>query len=35
MKASCDGLATYTMQNENAERLFRRTGGEYFFEERE
>jgi hypothetical protein len=30
MKASCDGLATYTMQNKNEERLFRGGGGEYF-----
>jgi len=31
MKASCDDLAMYTMQNENEERLFRGAGGEYFF----
>src|SRR5260221_3029578 len=30
MKASCDCLAMYTMQNGIGERLFRSAGGEYF-----
>jgi hypothetical protein len=33
MKASCDGLAMYTMQNGIGARLFRGEGGEYFLKE--